>query len=248
MSRACGETIGPRIRICRFVAASGRCSGSNRPDQHNGSCPSMPQSRTHSTSNVISFPAIRSALSEAKRFRVGGRQLRPEQERALRLLVRPAPSSRDNPQRGHGCRRIPGGFWRTLGCPLTQDEWAEVLRAAVTPIDETLTLAASVRRQARVAVLTNNNLLVKRAVNTVFPEPRPIFGRNFFVSAEFHARKPEPEAYLRCLARVGAAADVTLFVDDSVKNVSGAERAGLRAHLYRSPEGLERVLSAEGLL
>ena len=73
------------------------------------------------------------------------------------------------------------GFGERLGCPLTQDEWAEVLRAAVTPIDETLTLAASVRRQARVAVLTNNNLLVKRAVDTVFPELRPIFGRDFFV-------------------------------------------------------------------
>jgi HAD superfamily hydrolase (TIGR01509 family) len=140
------------------------------------------------------------------------------------------------------------GFGERLGCPLTQDEWAEALRAAVTPIDETLTLAASVGRQARVAVLTNNNLLVKRAVDTVFPELRPIFGRDFFVSAEFHARKPEPEAYLRCLARAGAAADATLFVDDSVKNVAGAERAGLRAHLYRSPEGLERMLSAEGLL
>ena len=51
----------------------------------------------------------------------------------------------------------------------------------MTPIDETLTLAASVRRQARVAVLTNNNLLVKRAVDTVFPELRPIFGRDFFL-------------------------------------------------------------------
>ena len=140
------------------------------------------------------------------------------------------------------------GFGERLGCPLTQDEWAEALRAAVTPIDETLTLAASVRRQARVAVLTNNNLLVKRAVDTVFPELRPIFGRDFFVSAEFYGRKPEPEAYLRCLARVGAAADATLFVDDSAKNVAGAERAGLRAHLYRSPDGLERALSAERLL
>ena len=52
------------------------------------------------------------------------------------------------------------GFGARFGFPLTQDEWAEALRAAVTPIDETLTLAASVRRQARVAVLTNNNLLV----------------------------------------------------------------------------------------
>src|ERR1700722_18917981 len=60
------------------------------PDQHNGSCPFMPQSRTRSTSNAISFPAIRSALSEAKRFRIGGRQLPPEQEPSPSILVRPA--------------------------------------------------------------------------------------------------------------------------------------------------------------
>ena len=140
------------------------------------------------------------------------------------------------------------GFGERLGCRLSEAEWAEALRAAVTPIPETFTLAASVRRRARVAVLTNNNLMVKRAVDTVFPELRPIFGRDFFVSAEFRARKPEPEAYLRCLARLGAAAEATLFVDDSAKNVAGAERAGLRAHLYQNPEGLERALSAEGLL
>lgn len=140
------------------------------------------------------------------------------------------------------------GFGQRLGCPLSEDEWTEALRAAVRPIAETLALAASVRRQARVAVLTNNNLLVKRAADTVFPKLRPIFGRDFYVSAEFHARKPEPEAYLRCLARVGAAAEATLFVDDSAKNVAGAERAGLRTHHYRSPDGLARALSAEGLL
>jgi glucose-1-phosphatase len=140
------------------------------------------------------------------------------------------------------------GFGERLDYPLTEAEWAKALRAAVTPIPETLALAASVRRMARVAVLTNNNKLVKRVVDVVFPELRPIFGGDFFVSAEFRARKPEPEAYLRCLARLGAAAQVTLFVDDAAKNVAGAERAGLRAHLYESPVGLERALSAEGLL
>src|ERR1700733_14451698 len=99
MSRACGETIGPRIHTCQFVAGSGRCSGSNRPDQHNGSCPFMPQSRTRSTSNAISFPAIRSALLEAKRFRIGGRQLRPEQGPSPSTLVRLEPRSRDNTHR-----------------------------------------------------------------------------------------------------------------------------------------------------
>jgi hypothetical protein len=41
------------------------------------------------------------------------------------------------------------GFGERLGCPLTQDEWAEALRAAVTPINETLTLAASVASDFR---------------------------------------------------------------------------------------------------
>jgi putative hydrolase of the HAD superfamily len=121
-----------------------------------------------------------------------------------------------------------------------------ILRAAVRPTAETLALAAWVRRQARVAVLTNNNLLVKRAADTVFPELRPIFGPNFFVSGEFHARKPEPEAYLRCLAHVGAAAEATLFVDDSARNVAGAKRAGLQAHLYRSPTASTSASAASG--
>ncbi len=80
---------------------------------------------------------------------------------------------------------------------------------------ETLALAAAVRRKARVAVLTNNNLLVKRSVDAVFPELRPIFGEDFYVSAEFGARKPEPDVYLACLFRLGAAPNAALFIDDS---------------------------------
>ena len=96
----------------------------------------------------------------------------------------------------------------------------------MTPIPEPLALAALVRRWARVAVLTNNNLMVKRAVHAVFPELRPVFGENFFVSAEFRARKPEPDAYLGCVARLGATADRTLIIDDSARNVAGAGAPG----------------------
>jgi transposase-like protein len=43
----------------------------------------------HNAFNVhaISFPVIRSALSEAKRFRIGGRRPRPEQEPSPSTLV-----------------------------------------------------------------------------------------------------------------------------------------------------------------
>jgi IS1 family transposase len=86
------------------------------PDQHNGSCPSMLQSRTRSTSNAISFPATRSALSEAKRFRIGGRQLRPEQEPSPSILVRPEPSSRDNPVRSFAATSGRGPSYYSPAC------------------------------------------------------------------------------------------------------------------------------------
>jgi hypothetical protein len=105
MSKACARTIGRRIRTCRFVDASGRCNGSNRPDQRNGPCPFTPWSKIPSTSNAISFPAIHSALSDAKRFRIGGRRARPEHEPSLPTLVRPKPSSCDNSWRPDGRSR-----------------------------------------------------------------------------------------------------------------------------------------------
>jgi putative hydrolase of the HAD superfamily len=140
------------------------------------------------------------------------------------------------------------GFGERLGYPLSLAEWAGVLRDAITPIPETLALAATVGGKARIALLTNNNFLVKRAIDAIFPELRPIFGPNIYVSAEFHARKPDPDAYLRCLAQLGAAPAATLFVDDSAKNVEGAERAGLSGHLYRNSAALADALRTAGLL
>ena len=140
------------------------------------------------------------------------------------------------------------GFAERLGFALTRDQWVEALRSSVTPIPRALALAATVAGEARVAALTNNNLLVAREIDRVFPELRPIFGNRFFVSAEFRARKPDPEAYIRCLARFGAAPEATLFVDDSAKNVAGAERAGLKAHLYTGVDTLAAALRREGLL
>lgn len=140
------------------------------------------------------------------------------------------------------------GFGERLGHALAEDAWAEALRLAVTPMPETLALAAAAAAaRVKVGVLTNNNLLVKRAVDLVFPALRPIFGSNVFVSAEFRARKPEAAAYLGSLARLGAAAERTLFVDDSARNVEGAERAGLIGHLFRGSAALAAALEGLGL-
>src|SRR5271163_5201464 len=83
MTRACAQTIGPRIRISRHDGASARCSVSNRPDPPSVSCPFTPPSTTHSTSSAISPPAARFASSETKRSGRGEPPPRPEHELGL---------------------------------------------------------------------------------------------------------------------------------------------------------------------
>jgi glucose-1-phosphatase len=139
-------------------------------------------------------------------------------------------------------------FAQRLGGGLTLEAWTGALCVALTALPKALDLAAAVRRRAPVAVLTNNNLLVKREIDAIFPDLRPIFGPNIFVSAEFRARKPDPEVYRRCLARLGWTPEGALFVDDSARNVAGAEAAGLTSFLYVDAEALAQRLRAEGLL
>ena len=76
------------------------------------------------------------------------------------------------------------GFAERLGGGLTLGAWTAALRAALTPLPKALELAAAVRRRTSVAVLTNNNLLAKHEIDAIFPELRPIFGSNIFVSAD----------------------------------------------------------------
>ena len=78
MCRACARTIGLRIRASRHGDASARCSGSNRWDQLNASCPLVPPSKTLSTSSAIHIRA-RFVSSETKRPDVASRHrgLRP---------------------------------------------------------------------------------------------------------------------------------------------------------------------------
>jgi putative hydrolase of the HAD superfamily len=49
------------------------------------------------------------------------------------------------------------------------------------------------------------------------------------LSYEVHAIKPEPAIYEHCLEGMGTAPEQTLFLDDRIANVQGAELLGIRA-------------------
>jgi FMN phosphatase YigB (HAD superfamily) len=140
------------------------------------------------------------------------------------------------------------GFGACIGYDLSAAEWVAAQRVAVTPIAATLSLLPRIRPAVRCAVLTNNNLLVKRHFSRLYPEVAVLVGKFACVSAEFGARKPDPDAYRKCLARLGIEPAATLFVDDSSANVAGARAAGLEGYHYTGSEELATELGRRGLL
>lgn len=68
------------------------------------------------------------------------------------------------------------------------------------------------------------------------------------VSGQERMIKPQPEIFALLCDRAGAAPEDCLFIDDSPKNVAGAEAAGMQAIHFTSPQALDAGLRDRGLL
>jgi 2-haloacid dehalogenase len=77
----------------------------------------------------------------------------------------------------------------------------------------------------------------------------PFLGRfrAIVVSGRIGLIKPDAAIYHHAIARFGVDPGRTLFIDDSARNVAGAEAVGLRALRFTGPEALARDLAAFGL-
>jgi HAD superfamily hydrolase (TIGR01549 family) len=73
--------------------------------------------------------------------------------------------------------------------------------------------------------------------------------RHTVVSGDIGMVKPDPAIFAHTLKMLGdpSPSDV-FFIDDSEKNILAADALGFRTHLFRSADGLEAALVAEGLL
>lgn len=140
------------------------------------------------------------------------------------------------------------GFASRIDYDLSEAAWVAALQAAVAPITEMLELLSYIRPDVSCAVLTNNNGLVQRHFQTLYPEVARHIGDRVCVSAEFGARKPDADCYRRCLAKLGTAPSATWFVDDNAGNVGGARKAGLRTHHFRDVRRFAAEARRRGLL
>ena len=132
-----------------------------------------------------------------------------------------------------------------IGADISREEWVRIRSKATQPRPAAL---AAVRRAAelgRVALLTNNGILIHEHLHEVAPELVPIMGReNMHASAAFGARKPDPLVYQRMLAHYGASAAETFFTDDRSENIEGAESIGITGHLYVDEASLLAAIEA----
>ena len=118
----------------------------------------------------------------------------------------------------------------TGGRRLSLEEWASARALSMTRIDASVAALRRAAERGTVCLLSNNPSPLGEALPQLAPDVCEIMGGNILVSYMLGIRKPAPELFMRALDRVGATAENSFFVDDSLANVEGARSVGITAH------------------
>lgn len=96
---------------------------------------------------------------------------------------------------------------------------------------------ATLRQRYRLILLSNTNSIHQATIRDACAPLFAQFERLFF-SQDMHLRKPDPQIYLQALQEVGMTPAESLFIDDNLPNVAGAQLAGLQGfHFDPLPAG-----------
>jgi 2-haloacid dehalogenase len=127
---------------------------------------------------------------------------------------------------------------------LYDERWAEMVPGA---IEGTVAIIEELHARAvPLYAITNWNGDKFRETRARFPFLSRF--RDIVVSGDERLLKPEPAIFELFAKRNGVALEDSLFIDDSVKNVKGAEAVGMRAHHFSHPEILRTELVRLGIL
>ena len=136
-------------------------------------------------------------------------------------------------------------FSYRIGHTITRQQWIAARRESMIPSAEVLALAEAIGKISRLAIYTNNGPIVKSSLDELFPEAAAIF-KERYCSYEFGTKKPDPGSFTKLLSQIKISPADTWFIDDKRSNVQGARLAGLKAHHFRSYEGLAKEVKSMG--
>lgn len=132
-----------------------------------------------------------------------------------------------------------------IGADIPREEWVRIRAESTVARPEAVDAVRRAAEFGRVALLTNNSILIHEHLHEVAPELAEVMGReHLHASARFGARKPDPAVYARAMEYYGATAAQTFFTDDRPDNVAGAESLGISGHVYVHAAGLRAAIDA----
>ena len=100
------------------------------------------------------------------------------------------------------------------------------------------------RERYNLYLLSNTNSIHLTAFNQILKQQTGETSLDEFFTKSYYShvmqkRKPYPETYKWVLEDAGLKAEETLFIDDSINNIKGANEAGLKTHLLLPHEKIE---------
>lgn len=106
-------------------------------------------------------------------------------------------------------------------------------------------LAVSLKRNYKVAVLSNINILHFEYIKKTFPILNTF--PHFYASCELGLKKPQPLIYQRTLKLIGASAARTFYTDDRQELVESAKKLGINSFVFSSVGQLKNDFLSAGV-
>ena len=106
---------------------------------------------------------------------------------------------------------------------------------------ENIQLLKDLSKQYRLFLLSNTNLIHINQINKLLYEDYnlksldPLFDK-IYLSHQIGRRKPNRETFEWVLKDAGILAHETLFIEDSIQHIKGANKVGIRTQLWNSNE------------
>jgi putative hydrolase of the HAD superfamily len=133
-------------------------------------------------------------------------------------------------------------FRKTTGINLSNEQIKDAWNAMLLNFPpERLHWLKDIAKKYKIYLFSNTNIIHYNAFQKIFNENTGLnnfddFFINAYYSHNLKMRKPDTASFLEIIKRENLVADETLFIDDTPKNIEGAEQAGLQTILLRSPK------------
>ncbi|HMA62183.1 MAG TPA: HAD family phosphatase [bacterium] len=126
---------------------------------------------------------------------------------------------------------------------LTHDNLREIWKKPFTINNYSIEILEKVKEQAPTFLLSNTNPLHIEAIEEKYPDLLGIFDDLIF-SFTAGSSKPDQQIYHFALKKADAEPDQALFIDDLEENITAAQKIGLKAHQFISPQSMKEFLKS----